>query len=320
LGSISVDPPDPGAAPAAAAGRRTLDPGAVYVVLFLVVLALGVNWPVMSIALRSVSPLWMAAFRLVAATATVLVLTAATGRLEAPHRKDYPVVASVAVFGLALVFVLVFFALEIVPPGRSSILVWTAGLWTVPIAVAFVGEHMGRRRWLGLMTGIAGMLLVFEPARLDWADGRVVLGHLMLLGAALTHAGVAVHIRRHRWVSTPLRLLPWQLAAATLPMAALALAVEGLPSVAWTPGLAANLVFQGVVVSGFATWGQMTVLRSHTAIGTNLVLMLVPVVGLLSSVLVVGETLTVAVVAGLVLVVAGVATARVADSGPRVRP
>jgi drug/metabolite transporter (DMT)-like permease len=319
LGSISVDPADPGAAPAAA-GRRTLDPGAVYVVLFLVVLALGVNWPVMSIALRSVSPLWMAVFRLVAATATVLVLTAATGRLEMPHRRDYPVVASVAVFGLVLVFVLVFFALEIVPPGRSSILVWTAGLWTVPLAVAFVGESMGRRRWLGLITGIAGMLLVFEPTRLAWTDGRVVLGHGMLLGAAFTHAGVAVHIRRHRWVSTPLRLLPWQLAAATLPMAALALAVEGLPSVAWTPGLAANLAFQGVVVSGFATWGQMTVLRSHTAIGTNLVLMLVPVVGLLSSVLVVGETLTVAVVAGLVLVVAGVATARVADSGPRVRP
>jgi len=68
-----------------------------------------------------------------------------------------------------------------------------------------------------------------------------------------------------------------------------------------------------VVVSGFALWGQLTVLRSHPAISTNLALMLVPVVGLLSSVIVVDETLSAGVVAGLVLVLIGVVISRVGD-------
>ncbi|NIR38934.1 MAG: EamA family transporter, partial [Actinobacteria bacterium] len=77
-------------------------------------------------------------------------------------------------------FMLVFLALEIVPPGRSSILIWTSSLWTVPIAAAFLGERMSRLRWAGLLAGVAGILFVFEPTRLDWGDSRVLLGHGML--------------------------------------------------------------------------------------------------------------------------------------------
>jgi drug/metabolite transporter (DMT)-like permease len=258
--------------------------------------------------------MWLAASRLIAGAVTLLLLTSLTGRLSLPPRQDLSMVLSIAAIRLALVFVLVFFALEIVPPGRSSILVWTASLWTVPIAVTFIGEHMTRARWIGLTAGIIGILFVFEPTRLDWSDGRVIVGHAMLLGAAMAHASVSVHVRHHSWESTPLGLLPWQLLVAAAAVLVIALATDGIPTVDWSAGLVANLVFQGVVVSGFALWGQMTVLRSHPAISTNLALMLVPVVGLLSSVIVVDETLSLGVVAGLVLVLIGVVVSRVGDS------
>lgn len=290
-----------------------LQPHAVYPLLAFVILALGVNWPVMSIALRSMPPIWLAASRLVAAAATLFLLTSLTGRLALPPRQDLSMVLSVAAFRLAALFVLVFFALEIVPPGRSSILVWTASLWTVPIAVTFIGEQMSRARWIGLTVGIVGILLVFEPTRLDWSDGRVILGHAMLIGAAMAHASVSVHVRHHSWESTPLGLLPWQLLVASAAVVVIALVTDGIPTVEWSAGLVANLLFQGVVVSGFALWGQLTVLRSHPAISTNLALMLVPVVGLLSSVIVVDETLSAGVVAGLVLVLIGVVISRVGD-------
>jgi drug/metabolite transporter (DMT)-like permease len=293
------------------AGR--LQPRAVYPLLVFVILALGVNWPVMSIALRSMPPIWLAASRLVAGATTLFLLTSLTGRLALPPRQDFSMVLSVAVLRLALVVVLVFLALEIVPPGRSSILVWTASLWTVPIAVTLIGERMSRARWMGLTAGIVGILFVFEPTRLDWSDGRVILGHAMLLGAAMAQASVSVHVRHHSWTSTPLGLLPWQLLIASVAVLVIALATDGIPTVDWSLGLVANLVFQGVVVSGFAVWGQMTVLRSHPAISTNLALMLVPVVGLLSSVLLVDETLSAGVVAGLMLVLIGVVISRVGD-------
>jgi drug/metabolite transporter (DMT)-like permease len=252
--------------------------------------------------------------RLTIAAVTLLAVAAATGRLDRPHPRDYTIVLSVAVFRLAAVFLLVFLALEIVPPGRSSILVWTASLWTIPIAVAFLGERMSPLRWLGLAAGMAGILLVFEPTRLDWTDGRVILGHLMLLAAAVAQAGVSVHVRRHTWRSTPFRLMPWQLLVAAVPMVVIALIVEGVPDIDWSFGLAANLAFQGIVVSGFAIWAQLTVLRKHPAISTNLLLMAVPVVGLAASMITVDERLTVGLAGGMVLILLGVAAARVADA------
>jgi len=290
-----------------------LRPRAVYPVLLLVVVSLGVNWPVMSIALRSFEPMWIATFRLIAAAVTLLAVTATTGRLSRPPRGDYPVLFSVAVFRLALVLVLVFLALEIVPPGRSSILTWTAALWAVPIAAVFLREEMNRLRWIGLLLGVAGIVMIFEPTRLDWTDGRVIAGHVMLLAVALSQASVAVHMRAHSWVSTPLRLLPWQLLAATLPMIPVAFVVDGIPHIDWSLGLVVNVMFQGMMVSGFAIWGQMTVLRSYPAISTTLAFMAVPVIGLLSSAIVVDEQLTAAVLIGLLLVLAGVAANRIAD-------
>lgn len=292
-----------------------LRPQAVYPVLAVVVIALGLNWPFMSIGLRSISPIWMAAFRLIGATFTLGVLASATGRLARPPRQDLPIVLSVAVFRLALTFILVFSALEIVPPGRSSILVWTTSLWTVPIAVLFVGERMNRLRWLGLTAGITGILFVFEPLRLDWTDGRVVLGHAMLLTAAILNASVSVHVRHHSWKSTPLGLLPWQMLTAALPVLVIAFVTEGIPTINWTLALAAIVVYQGTFASGVAIWGQFTVLRSHPAISTNLALMAVPVIGLLSSAVLVDEPLSAGVLIGLGLVLAGVAASMVADSG-----
>jgi drug/metabolite transporter (DMT)-like permease len=295
----------------------TLSRVAVYPLLVAVVVILGINWPFLATGLESIEPIWMVVFRLVGGAVTVLTFSAATGRLIRPPRQDYPMILSVAVFRLALVFILVFTALTIVPPGRSSILTWTAALWTVPIAVAFGGEHMNGLRWLGLTVGIGGIILVFDPFRLDWTDTRVVLGHVMLLTAAILNSSVSVHVRRHRWASSPLALLPWQLLVATIPMLLIALITEGIPSIDWTTQLAAIVIYQGTLASAFALWGQLTVLRSLPAISTNIGLMGVPVVGLLASSVLVDEPLTFSVVTGLILVLAGVAVSVIADARVR---
>ena len=51
-------------------GAVVLRTRAVYPILAVVVLILGMNWPFMSIGLRSISALWMVAFRLIGARFT----------------------------------------------------------------------------------------------------------------------------------------------------------------------------------------------------------------------------------------------------------
>ena len=109
------------------------------VLLGLVVLILGFNWPILATGLRSISPVWLSALRLLGALVIMVILTAATGDLHRPRRDDQPIIWSVGAGKLALNYLLVFTALQIIPPGRSSVLAWTSPLWTAPLAVAFLG-------------------------------------------------------------------------------------------------------------------------------------------------------------------------------------
>jgi drug/metabolite transporter (DMT)-like permease len=214
-------------------------------------------------------------------------------------------VASVALIRLALVSVLVFSALRFVPPGRSSILVYTSSLWTAPLAAWFLRERLTRWRIAGMVAGAVGVTILVEPWTLDWSNGRTALGYGMLLLAAIATSVGTVHIRGHRWTATEFELMPWQLALAGVVTGILALALEGPPEVTWTMATAGNVAYQAVLASAFGIWGFLTMSRSLPAISTNLTLMAVPAIGLASSVLFVGEPLTVQVVAGLLLILAG---------------
>ncbi|HET9258858.1 MAG TPA: DMT family transporter [Acidimicrobiia bacterium] len=296
-----------------ATGPRQPTRVAIYVLLVVVTLILGLNWPVMATGVVSISPVWMGVFRVTGALIVIVPITIFSGNLVMPRRPDLPILVSLAVFRLTLVFLLLFSGLELVPPGRSSAIVWTASLWTVPIAAVFLGEHMATRRWVGLTLGIVGVVILFEPWAMAWDDPGVALGHLLLMLAAITNAATAVHIRGHRWSMSPLQAIPWQLGGAFLMLTVIALAREGIPLIDWTPQLGLVVAYQGVLATGFAFWAQITILRNMAAVSANLTLMAVPVVGVLSSALLVGEPITATLILGLVLIISGVSVNLLSD-------
>lgn len=290
---------------------------AVYVLAAATVVVLGLNWPIMATGVDLIPPLWLAAFRMIGAALVVAAASAAAHGLRRPERTDRSILLSVGLGRLAVVTALVFTALRFVPPGRSSILVYTASLWTPPLAIAFLNERLTVLRLTGLSCGGLGLVFLLEPWTLDGSDTGLLVGIAMLLSAALTTAATTVHIRRHRWTGTPLSLMPWQLALAALPVTVLALSVEGAPSVRWTARTVAIVLYQVFLGSAFGFWGLLTISRSLPAMTTTLTLMAVPVVGLGSSIALVDEPLTVAVALGLALILAGVAFGTLSDrAGP----
>lgn len=294
---------------------RQLTPVALYALLVVVVAVLGLNWPIMATGVQHITPMWMGVFRLGGATLVVVVIAAGSGRLRLPPRPDLPIVVSLALFRLAGVTLLVFTALQMIPPGRSSVVAWTTPLWTVPIAAVFLGEAMTPRRWIGLMLGITGVVVLFEPWGLDWSDPDIVLGHSLLIIAAITNASTSVHIRSHRWTVTPLDALPWQLAGGTAILVVLGLTVDGAPVIEWTPGLGAIVAYQGILASGIALWAQIVILRNINPVSANLTMMGVPAVGVLSSSFFLGEHITAGLFAGLVLITLGVTLNLLSDGG-----
>ena len=270
----------------------------------------------MAVALETFSPLWVTALRFVVAFVAFVVVLALGSQLRLPARADAPIVLSTALVRLLAVHALTFLGLGHVPPGRSSILVYSAALWTVPMASVVLGEKPDRLRSIGLAVGITGILFLIEPWTFDWSDRDVVVGHALLLTASFLLAGFTVHVRGHRFRSSPLVLMPWECALGALTAAALALWIEGPLYVEWSPGAVANVAYQGAIATGLGIWAVVVMSRAIPAISSNIGQMGIPCVGLLSSVLVLSERVTVAVVAGLLLIMVGVALGAVSDWSP----
>jgi len=283
--------------------------------LLIVVFAWGLTWPVNKVVLLQLSPLWAVTLRSAVATLALFALTAARGRVTLPPAGDLPVLVSITLLHMVGFNLLSSWGLGRVPTGRSVVLAYTTPLWVTPGAALFLREPLTGRRVLGVLVGLAGLVSLFNPLTFDWRDRAVVSGHLAVLAGALLWAASIVHIRAHRWRSTPFALIPWETLLATLLLAPIALA-GGPPSRAeWTPAFTLLLGYLGIVGTAVSYWAAATASRHLPAVTTSLGLLATPVVSVVTATLWLGEPLTVPLVAAIALVLGGVAIGATDRSG-----
>ena len=275
--------------------------------LITVVLAWGLVWPVNKVLLETFSPLWVVAARSAIATVALFGIALARGRLALPPRADVPVVLSIALLHMVGFGVLAAWGLHLVPTGRSVVLAYTTPLWVVPGAWLFLHERFTARRIVGVIIGLAGLVVLFNPTTFDWTSRGAVLGNGAILVAAFLWAASILHIRGHRWRSTPLDLVPWEMLLATAIIASLGVAVDGVPSVTWSGRLVALLLYAGIPGTAVAYWATALASRNLPAVTTSLGLLATPVLSVVVATLWLGEPLTLALVAAIVLILGGVA-------------
>ncbi len=280
------------------------------------VLVWGCNWPAMKLVLAYITPLWFAVLRVATGTLSLFAVVAFwTGRIKLPDRADLPVVFSVGLLQMGGFLALVNLALTAVPAGRSAILAYTTPLWVLPGATLILGERISLAKTLALLLGLAGVAFMFNPVGFDWSDNRAIAGNgYLLLGAAMWAIAI-VHVRAHRWVGSPLTLAPWQMLTGLVPLTVLAWAAEGPPPAPGSTGGAVLLaLYAGPLVTAFPFWAAVTAARILPAVTVSLTLLLVPVIGVVSSALVLHERVSATTVTGLALIVAGIAALNFANA------
>ena len=285
----------------------TLSRRTALLLLAVVVLAWGFTWVVSKLLLLHMTPLWAVAARSLAGAAALLALGLGLRRLAWPVKADIPVILSVGLLHMGAFAALVSLGLQYVPAGRSVVLAYTTPLWVIPAAWLFLDEPIGRGRQAGLALGLAGLLLIFNPFAFDWSDRDALVGNGLVLLAALCWAANIVYVRAHRWVTPPFELALWQALLATVALSAVAYAAEGAPVVDWSPDLAWLLGYGGVFGIAIAYWAAVNVNRSLPAGVTSIGLLGVPVFGLMCSAVVLHEPLSMSLLAGMALIVTGIA-------------
>lgn len=273
------------------------------VLLALLILSWAISWPLIKVGVATVPPIWYACFRYAIAAACLFALVALRGEAAWPPRADWPLVAVSGALQMAAYSGLAALALTILPPGRASVLAFSTPIWVVPLAAWWLHERASGAALLGTGLGVSGVLAIAAPAIHD--SGGQALAYAMLLGAALAWAISIVAVRAHRFTASPLALAPWQMLVAALLLLPVALVYEGAPQPVGASG-AMSLAFVGPVATAFAYWAVVETGRHFRAATLSMALLVVPSLGIVISAVALGETVGASLIAGVVLIAAGI--------------
>ena len=296
--------------PAGQPAPRSTAPHSVagaYGLLAAVVCIWGVNWPFMKMGLEWLPAFWFNFLRLGLGALTLFAVLGALRRLRVPPRHDWPMIAVVGTFQIGLYMALVHWGLQYVPAGRAALLAYSTPIWVVPGAMLFLGERLTGLRALGLLAGLSGLAVLFNPLSFDWSDSQVVKGNLILLCGALCWATGIVFVKRHDWRCTALDAVPWQLLIAAAIGLALALVADDGRAIEWNAGSILILLYNGSLATALAVWAVISINLALPAVTTSLAMLGVPAGGLFLSALILGESPTVSLLLGLMLIVGGIA-------------
>ena len=271
----------------------------------------GLNFVVITVALTDFPPLLLAGLRFVLAALPILVLP----------RPNLPWSTLVLLAGALFVgqFALLFPAMAVgMPPGLASIALQVQAFITIAIAAAVLGEKPSGRQVAGAVVALAGLAIV---ATTVGTAGVTLAGFLLLLAAAVSWSVGNVLLRRAGKIDM-LPLISWLSLIAAPPLLALSLFVEGPARIGvafaaadWLTVAAILYIAYVSTTFGYAAWGHL--LKLYPAATVAPLALLVPVSGTLSAALLLGEQFGTVRLAGMVLIMAGLA---VLVLGPRPPP
>jgi drug/metabolite transporter (DMT)-like permease len=291
---------------------------------FAVLLALGITWGAsflfIKVLVDEIDPVLIVAGRILFGVA-VMAAIVALRQLPLPStRTAYAWILFLAAFGSTLPFLLITWGETEIDSGSAAVLNASVPLFTAVISIWFLSdEYLSPSKVMGLTSGFFGVAIL-SGADLFNLGRDALLGDLSVIAASLSYAFAAVVARRHLRGENPISLGACQLAFALLLIAPLTLALEP-PSAAaqlevgeWLAWLA--LGFAG---TGLAYWAYYWLIAEVGAVKATMVTYILPAVGVFLGWAVLDESLGWNTLAGLVLIVAGIALVNEVAVGDRLR-
>ncbi len=267
----------------------TTIPRRAVVLLLVLTLVWGTNWPLFPLATRELS-VWT--FRAVAVTIAGLVLLAYAWLRGQPlvlPRKHWPTVLAATFFYLMLWNVASTYSAILIPSGQAAILGFTMPLWAALFAWGFFGERLSRRMVLAIALGaLAVGLLMLRGAQ---AYAQAPLGFALGLLAGAGWALGTIILKRNPPAVPVAVLTGWQLLIAAVPTTIGAFVFSDSPwfMPSWPTIVVVGYIALVPMAVGNLCWFSIVGLLPTAVAGLSSIM--VPVVAMLSGALINGEPL-----------------------------
>ena len=281
-----------------------------YLLVLVTVCGWGLNWPLLKILLRDWPPLLgRGVSSLAAGLGLAALAVAARASLRVPRGERLRLAATAftnvtAWMGGATM------ALRWLSVAEAALLVYTMPIWAMLLAWPVRGERPSARGAAGLALGLAGLAVLFSGGSGIAGPDPVTLaaklpGIAIALGAATLFAFGTVASRNPTGMP-PVPYVAWQVGLGSLPMLLAAALFERSEVNALTaPGFGA-LAYMAAVPMGLCYLTWFAALKRLPAPAAASGTLLVPLIGVASAALMLGEPLGARQGAALVLVLSGV--------------
>ena len=282
-------------------------PGRLWWLLAGLTLAWGFNWTAMKVALSAVPPWTFRAICLGFGSGVLFLVLHLGGQKFIVPKGQWLRLSVLALFNITGWNILVAFGLTMIPSGRASILAYTMPALAIPLSVWLLRERLTAWKAIGFALGMAGLaLLVAEGFA---GIGAAPLGSLLVLGAAASWALGAVLQKKYP-ISMPTGpYTAWIMLLGGTPMLVGALLFDDLAQLEHVGPLAVLATAYNVFIAfAFAHWAWIKLATSVSVTVFSLSILIIPVVGVFSGMIFLGERPTWAEYAALLLVIGSLAT------------
>jgi drug/metabolite transporter (DMT)-like permease len=289
---------------------------------WLTLLALGFMWGTSYVFIR-LGVETLGTFTLIAARLGIGLALLATvvflAKEPLPRNpRTYGHLIVMACVNIVIPFALITTAERSVDSNLAAIINGSVPLFVIFFAALFLhDEPLTVNRLGGLVIGYLGVIILVSKSLLGGSTQSSVTAELALVGSAIAYGAGAVYARRNVRGLRPMIPALFQVGFACVIVAVIAFATEQ-PFDGWTASNSASIVpgvpnailavvWLGLLGSGFAYLANFRLLSRIGATRTSLVAYLLPVVGIISGALMFNEQVDGRLIAGTILILAGVA-------------
>jgi drug/metabolite transporter (DMT)-like permease len=261
----------------------------------------------MKIVLSEVTVWWFRSACLMVGGVGLLMISGLTGSaVRVPTAQIKPLLACAA-FNIVGWQMCSGYGVLLMPAGRAAIIAFTMPMWAALFAHAMLGEALTKAKLTGLALGMAGLAVLMGPDLI--VLGAAPLGAIFMLLSALSWAYGTVLFKRISWSIPVASSLGWQLLAGAVPVTIGAVLLEPVTDVTrLSANVLLSLAYALLFPMLFGQWAYFQVVHLFPAAVAAIGTLAVPIVGVLSSALMLGEPIGGRELLALALVCASLAS------------
>jgi len=285
--------------------RTKADPATTAKLLVvLLAFAWGLNWVAAAIALRELSPWSLRVAGSSIGAATLFAAAVLSGHNLKVPRGEYIHIVIAGLFNVAGFQILSSFAQLSGATTRAIIITYSMPIWTTMLSWLVLGEKLNAIRWFAFGLCVVGVTVLLWPLFAHGFPPFVFYS----LGCAMSWTFATVYIKWAKVTVEPLTNAAWQLLFGLVFITAGSILFEGHPHL-WpmTNETILSVLFVGLFGVGLAHFLWWSIVDRLPAVTASLGSLLVPVIGVTSSVIVLGERLTVPDIVGFAMIFAAAA-------------